>query len=117
MTVRPCRAIGCAGLVHTRAQKGYCDTHADRRIAWVKTQQGKTTTERGYGHAWRVIRARILTRDRGLCQACLSVGRYTQATEVDHIKSKARGGLDDDDNLQALCKSCHKAKTQADSRK
>jgi 5-methylcytosine-specific restriction enzyme A len=30
---------------------------------------------------------------------------------VDHITSKAKGGSDDLENLQAICDDCHKAKT------
>jgi 5-methylcytosine-specific restriction protein A len=33
------------------------------------------------------------------------------ATHVDHIKPKAHGGTDDDDNLESLCAACHRAKT------
>jgi 5-methylcytosine-specific restriction protein A len=35
--------------------------------------------------------------------------------EVDHIVNRARGGLDDEENLQALCIPCHKQKTAAES--
>ena len=31
------------------------------------------------------------------------------------LVNKASGGTDDVDNLQALCRACHKAKTQAES--
>ena len=71
--------------------------------------------ERGYGSAWVKARARILTRDSHLCQPCLAKGRPTPATEVDHIKPKAKGGTDDDDNLQAICHDCHKEKTEAEA--
>ena len=35
----------------------------------------------------------------------------TQAREVDHIVNKASGGTDEDANLEAICKPCHKKKT------
>jgi len=38
----------------------------------------------------------------------------TLATEVDHILSKANGGTDDENNLQAICKVCHRIKTITD---
>jgi 5-methylcytosine-specific restriction protein A len=38
-------------------------------------------------------------------------GRTTSATEVDHITPKAKGGTDDDDNLQAICADHHREKT------
>lgn len=43
-------------------------------------------------------------------------GRVTPARTVDHITPKAKGGTDDDANLQAICDECHKAKTAAEGR-
>lgn len=77
-------------------------------MPWNHTQ---TTTERGYGAAWRKTREHIKRRAKGLCEACLSAGRYTVGNECDHIRSKASGGTDAADNLQWLCKPCHEAKT------
>lgn len=57
-----------------------------------------------------------MRRDKWLCQVCLSHGRPTQATEVDHIRPKSHGGTDDADNLQAICRQCHKAKTVIERR-
>ena len=102
----PCRAINCPNLV-MRKHKGYCDKHKDLR-AWVQT---KTASERGYGKEWRKVRVVALERDKYLCQACLKDGVYTQATDVDHILNKASGGTDDLQNLQSLCRACHKTKT------
>ncbi|WP_420706102.1 MULTISPECIES: HNH endonuclease [unclassified Streptomyces] len=34
--------------------------------------------------------------------------------DIDHIKPLALGGEDVEDNVQCLCKSCHKAKTAMD---
>ena len=73
--------------------------------------------ERGYGSAWVKLRLTILKRDGYLCQQCLSQGRPTPATEVDHIRPKAKGGTDDAENLQSLCNPCHYAKTRADTRR
>ncbi len=42
-----------------------------------------------------------------LCQQCEKLGKLTPATETHHIKPIAEGGSDEDDNLMALCKSCH----------
>lgn len=72
---------------------------------------GRDRHERGYGYAWEVIRARIMRRDKALCQHCLRAGRVVPATDVDHIIAKKHGGTDSDDNLEALCKPCHKKKT------
>ena len=72
---------------------------------------------RGYGAAWSRLRRRIMERDSMLCQPCKSAGRISGATQVDHIVSKAQGGTDDPDNLQAICDSCHKAKTLEERQK
>lgn len=42
---------------------------------------------------------------------CLKCGDV--ATEIDHIIELDKGGTNDLDNLQPLCKACHKAKTSA----
>jgi 5-methylcytosine-specific restriction protein A len=67
--------------------------------------------QRGYGTEWEHKRKRILARDEGLCVPCRKEGIITLAREVDHIVAKARGGSDDDDNLQSICRPCHKTKT------
>ena len=70
--------------------------------------------ERGYDSKWSQVRLVALRRDRGLCVPCLSDGKVTVATEVDHVLPKARGGADDPKNLQSICRACHKAKTLRD---
>ena len=67
--------------------------------------------QRGYGTAWDKLRPQILARDSYLCQPCLKEDRLTPANIVDHMISKAKGGTDDPDNLQSICKSCHDMKT------
>lgn len=52
-----------------------------------------------------------MQRDAGLCQPCLRSGFTVLASAVDHVVNKAQGGTDDEDNLQAICGECHKAKT------
>lgn len=87
-------------------------SHSKRKESnWNNHHKGRTTTQRGYGAKWRKTRASILRRDKGLCQPCLKQGKYTRATEVDHIVEKAVGGADSLDNLQAICSTCHKRKT------
>jgi len=73
-----------------------------------------TRQERGYDSKWDKLRLVILRRDLYLCQPCQRIGRPTPATQVDHVKPKAKGGTDDHDNLQGICHDCHKAKTALD---
>ena len=58
--------------------------------------------------AWRRFRAGIL-RHRPICEV---PGCGIAASHVDHIIPRRRGGADfDPANVQALCASCHSAKT------
>ena len=76
-------------------------------MAWHMT----SSTERGYGAAWRRLRRLALARDLGLCASCLRQGRTIAAVCVDHIRPRAQDGSDDLDNLQSLCGPCHDAKS------
>lgn len=51
---------------------------------------------------WKKIRKQVLNRDAYTCTYC-----GNQATEVDHIWPKAKGGEDTLDNLVAACKPCN----------
>ncbi|MEB7926130.1 HNH endonuclease [Atlantibacter hermannii] len=111
---RPCRHKGCAAITTDRS--GYCDEHRQQHAGdgWRKYQPGKSRHERGYGRPWEIRRARILERDRYVCQECRRNGIGSKATSVDHIIPKAHGGTDDDNNLEALCWPCHRRKTASE---
>ena len=94
-------------------KQGRCNEH--QREAW-ESNKGKSASQRGYGHRWTKLRNRIMQRDNYLCQPCLNKGIFTEAQEVDHIINKASEGNDHPDNLQAICKPCHKVKTQSESK-
>ena len=49
---------------------------------------------------------RIWDRDGWQCVTC---GTWKDLT-VDHIIPRSKGGTDDDDNLQTMCRSCNSAK-------
>lgn len=110
MATRPkiiCRHPGCGALIEL---PGYCQRHQQDACGWNRTSRASRHA-RGYGTYWQKLRQTILVRDKYLCQACLAAGRLVQATDVDHILPKAAGGTDEPDNLQALCRACHKQKT------
>jgi 5-methylcytosine-specific restriction protein A len=106
---RPCRAAGCPELVTGR--DGLCARHArERREAHERTRTN--AGKRGYGAAWRKLRAAVIARDP-ICVEC----RVNPSTDVDHILPRASGGTDALSNLQGLCHRCHSRKTaQADGR-
>ena len=58
------------------------------------------------------IRARIVQRAKWLCESC---GSIAMKGEVDHITPLAKGGTDEDDNLQLLCLACHEKKTRIEN--
>ena len=114
---RPCRHPGCRALVRGG---GYCPSHKRPDAGSFADSSRGSRHERGYGAGWDATRKRILARDCGLCQECLRQGRVKAVGDkpysawCDHIIPKAEGGTDADDNLQTLCRSCHKAKTDAE---
>jgi len=67
------------------------------------------------GAAWRVLREEVLMRDP-VCKLCLKRGIFTPSTQVDHIENNLGDYTDvnEMDNLQGLCDSCHSLKTAQD---
>lgn len=64
---------------------------------------------------WKRLRRKVLKRDGGMCQIrgprCI-----VTATAVDKIRPAAQGGDGfDPDNLQAVCRPCHDAKTAGEA--
>jgi 5-methylcytosine-specific restriction endonuclease McrA len=77
-------------------------------------RSGLTTAQRGYGGKWQVARLQFLNQ-HPLCAECQRNGHIASATVIDHIIPH-RGNQDlfwDRKNWQALCKSCHDAKTRS----
>ena len=103
---RPCRTRTCPGLA---GPGGYCATCQKERYR-LQNARRPSSAARGYGHRWRRLR-RMYLRANPYCVACKRQGRIELATEMDHIIPKAQGGGDMEDNLQAMCKSCHSRKT------
>jgi len=64
---------------------------------------------RGYGRAWDRLRLSVLQRDHFICRHCDARDKVTQASQVHHVVSRARGGSDDMANLVSLCSACHEA--------
>ena len=58
------------------------------------------------------VRYQVLVRDR-TCRLC-GAGRDEAVLEVDHIVPRSRGGSNDPDNLQVLCRPCNQGKSNSD---
>ncbi len=100
---KPCRIAGCPQLTSV-TDDVLCAPHCAQAARRYEASRGSPAS-RGYGKRWQKLRLMILAREP-LCRMC---GRA--ATEVDHIMPLSRGGDDLEENLQALCRSCHSRKT------
>ena len=61
---------------------------------------------------WQLTRLRVFERDGWRCVSCCGAGRL----ECDHVRPLADGGDPYDmDNLQSLCRTCHRAKTAGEN--
>lgn len=110
----PCRHIGCGKLVEYG--KAYCPEHQaaadERKRDTTRIYDDKRPEAKFYkGTRWQKLRRMFLAK-HPLCEVCLREGRIEPAKIVDHIKEITDGGARyDEDNLQALCLSCHNTKT------
>lgn len=66
-----------------------------------------------YGRLKADIEGRLLQRQRWKCVACGGCLRKMKF-EIDHIVPIARGGTNEESNLQALCVGCNRAKSSKD---
>ena len=62
-------------------------------------------------------RAGVAQRQRRLnaephCRDCAAIGVPSKAWDVDHIVPLTLGGLDTDNNVRSLCRTCHAARTR-----
>jgi hypothetical protein len=59
------------------------------------------------------LRFEILKRDDYRCQMCGVTAKDGAALEIDHITPVAKGGGNDADNLQVLCRECNAGKSDS----
>lgn len=86
-----------------------CPKHP--QLQWAKKP---VPTKRITGRRLQAMRADLFQR-HPLCVECQRLGRVTLATQRDHVKPLAEGGLDDSDNEQGLCAPCHEGKSLAEA--
>ncbi len=108
----PCAQPGCPALCHSR----YCEAHAAQAHREYNQRYRRPNSNKTYGRRWRTIRE-LYIQTHPLCEQCLAAGRCVRAEEVHHIVPVEQGGTHADDNLRALCKSCHSAATVTASNK
>ncbi len=107
---RPCNAPGCPVIV--TGPVSYCEEHQRLSPRRQYDQRRGTSAQRGYDGRWQKIRLWYL-RKHPLCAHCQAAGRVEAATDVHHKIPKRDGGTDEEDNLEALCHSCHSKVTAA----
>lgn len=107
LPMRPCSYSGCPVigpcLKHQRKAKPV------QAVRWYDDRR-VSSTQRGYGYKWQQFRKEYLRRHPYCCKC----GKPT--TDIDHILPRAKGGSDDERNLQPLCKRCHNMKTGRERR-
>ena len=99
---RPCSHPGCPELTNGR----YCGEHAKLAAKTYERYGRDPETRKRYGSAWRKISKQYL-EEHLFCELCRQEGRMRAATLVHHIKNIREGGTNDEENLMALCNSCH----------
>ena len=132
MQLRCCRAAGCNKLV--AIPERYCEFHKKDYQKWLSENRPKPSharyQRRMYGSkegkyqqfynttAWRKLSQQVL-KNNPVCVACLSNGIIRKADVVDHIIPIRVDWTKrlDADNLQPLCNSCHRRKTNKEVRK
>ena len=106
---RPLAACERRGCPRTTRER-WCPAHAAEEAARRRGARAQDTrpnaARRGYGRAWRKLRAEVL-RARPWCEAC----RMRRASDVDHLIPRRLGGRDVASNLRPLCHGCHSRKT------
>ncbi len=110
----PCRHPACGAVLD---KPGYCEAHGSAVHRDYGRARRGFDTERGFyqSAAWRAVRAAFL-RAHPLCVGCETHGRVVAAFVADHVQPVKEGGARFEwSNLQALCVSCHNAKTAGET--
>ena len=111
--MRPCIEPDCNSLARTGAR---CPTHAQAHVAAKSRRRNQAAPPHG---AAATMRATIKTTGWGYCSAPDHPGPGLLPAadiEVDHVVPLADGGGDTHNNVQTLCRPCHKTKSDAEPR-
>lgn len=109
---------GCDSLKserHTQRTAHTQNTHpslnAGATPAAATTQKEGTMAWSNTGHVQPLTRRRILNRDNHTCTACGYHDPSGVGLEIDHRDNTRNNNYNTDQNLQTLCKPCHRRKT------
>ncbi len=99
---RPCSHPGCPKLTDGR----FCEEHAKKEAKRYEKYDRDPAVRRRYGKAWKRIRDRYAVA-HPLCELCQKNGQLIPTEEIHHKTPLSEGGTHNEENLIALCKSCH----------
>jgi 5-methylcytosine-specific restriction protein A len=107
--LKPCTRPGCPALV----KSGRCDECKRKGGGEQRRAPWSVQAHRWYASPrWREARERFFAT-HPLCIQCEGEGRVVPATVVDHVRPHRGSAVLfwDKGNWQALCESCHNAKS------
>ncbi|HEY4385216.1 MAG TPA: RNA-guided endonuclease IscB, partial [Ktedonobacteraceae bacterium] len=84
-------------------ETGTFDPHALKN---PEVLQKKWLYQKGINYGFANTKAFVLTRDGYTCQQCQGKSK-DQRLEVHHLVFRSQNGSDEEENLLALCKTCH----------
>lgn len=108
---RACKEPGC--VEYAVRGSSFCSRHAQAHAREYRSTKYRKDAARLYRSGqWLALRRQQLTM-HPFCVECLKAGKYTMASEVDHIIPHRNDErlFFDPSNLQSLCHSCHSIKT------
>ena len=85
------------GLRYVPKREPFARRITPRKVSWSR---------------WDRLRQAVFMRDGFRCQVCLALVAHP---ECDHVLPVSQGGTDDMGNLQTICPTCHRAKSQRES--
>lgn len=86
--------------------------HAKITNKYLASEKGELWRRRHGIHSWYRKALYLISVEERPCVVCDEADKMV--LECDHILARCLGGTDDWDNLQVLCKSCHRTKTKQD---
>lgn len=89
-----------------KASKAWKDAHPEARRNYVRNRRAKL---RDGGTLSKNIEQKLMALQKGLCPACKA--SLKKAFHLDHIIAVAKGGRNEDSNVQLLCPPCNQSKS------
>jgi len=93
---------GCPNLTEGR----FCEEHEKQENRRYEKYDRDPAVRRRYGRAWKRIRDRYVSQ-HPFCEMCYEQGVLKPVEEVHHKLPLSQGGTHEENNLIALCQSCH----------